>query len=86
MTASRIIGTGHYLPPKVVTNFDVMEIMETTDEYIVERTGGRRRRQVGDAGGVRIGLRVGIVVAEDVGSRVALLACPAVWAGLHWQL
>ena len=44
MPASRILGTGHYLPPKVVTNFDVMEMMETSDEFIVERTGVHRRR------------------------------------------
>lgn len=43
MTASRIIGTGHYLPEKVVTNFDVMKMMETTDEFIVSRTGVRSR-------------------------------------------
>lgn len=44
MTHSRIIGTGHYLPPKVVTNFDVMKMMETSNEFIVERTGVHRRR------------------------------------------
>ena len=44
MTGSRILGTGHYLPPKVVTNFDVMQMMETTDEFIVTRTGVHRRR------------------------------------------
>ena len=44
MPASRILGTGHYVPPRVVTNFDVMKMMETTDEFIVERTGVRRRR------------------------------------------
>ena len=44
MPASRILGTGHYLPPKVVTNFDVMEMMETSDEFIVTRTGVHRRR------------------------------------------
>ena len=44
MLASRIIGTGHYLPPRVVTNFDVMEMMETSNEFIVERTGVHRRR------------------------------------------
>ena len=44
MACSRILGTGKYLPPKVVTNFDVMKMMETTDEFIVERTGVRRRR------------------------------------------
>ena len=44
MAASRILGTGHYLPPKVVTNFDVMEMMDTTDEFITTRTGVHRRR------------------------------------------
>ena len=43
MAGSRIIGTGHYVPPRVVTNFDVMKMMETSDEFIVERTGVRRR-------------------------------------------
>ncbi|MGI6418353.1 MAG: 3-oxoacyl-ACP synthase III family protein [Thermoguttaceae bacterium] len=44
MPRSRILGTGCYLPPKVVTNFDVMKMMETTNEFIVERTGVRERR------------------------------------------
>ncbi len=44
MAHSRILGTGHYLPPRVVTNRDVMEMMETTDEFIVKRTGIERRR------------------------------------------
>lgn len=44
MPASRILGTGRNLPPRVVTNFDVMKMMETSDEFIVERTGVRRRR------------------------------------------
>ncbi len=42
--ASRIMGTGTYLPEKVVTNFDVAEMMNTTDEFIVARTGVRQRR------------------------------------------
>lgn len=44
MSASRIAGIGHFLPPRVVTNFDVMKIMETTNEFIVERTGVHQRR------------------------------------------
>jgi len=44
MPASRILGTGHYVPPKVVTNFDAMKMMETSNEFIVERTGVLRRR------------------------------------------
>lgn len=43
MVHSRILGTGHYLPPRVVTNADLMEMMETTDEFIVKRTGIERR-------------------------------------------
>jgi 3-oxoacyl-[acyl-carrier-protein] synthase III len=41
---SRILGTGHYVPERVVTNFDIEKMMETTDEFIVTRTGMRRRR------------------------------------------
>ena len=44
MPQSRVVGTGHYLPPKVVTNFDVMKMMDTSDEFIVTRTGVRERR------------------------------------------
>ncbi|MHB8970501.1 MAG: 3-oxoacyl-ACP synthase III family protein [Pirellulaceae bacterium] len=44
MPSSKILGTGCYVPPRVVTNFDIMKMMETTDEFIVERTGVRRRR------------------------------------------
>ncbi len=44
MIPSRIVGTGHFTPEKVVTNFDVMKMMETTDEFIVKRTGVHRRR------------------------------------------
>ncbi len=44
MPQSRVVGTGHYVPPKVVTNFDVMKMMETSDEFIVTRTGVRERR------------------------------------------
>ncbi len=36
---SWISGTGSYLPPKKLTNFDLEKIIETTHEWIVERTG-----------------------------------------------
>jgi len=44
MPASCILGTGCYVPPRVVTNFDVMKMMETNNEFIVTRTGVQRRR------------------------------------------
>lgn len=42
--ASRILGTGHYLPPIVRTNADLERMVETSDAWIVERTGIRERR------------------------------------------
>jgi len=39
-----IIGTGHYVPQKVVTNFDLMKMVDTSDEWIRTRTGIRERR------------------------------------------
>ena len=35
----RIIGTGSYLPPKVVTNDDIAKSLDTTDEWIFSHTG-----------------------------------------------
>lgn len=43
-----IIGTGSYLPEKVVTNFDLEKIVDTSDEWIRERTGISERRIVVD--------------------------------------
>lgn len=40
---SFIRGTGSYLPEKVLTNEDISKIVDTTDEWIIERTGIRRR-------------------------------------------
>ena len=40
---SRIAGTGSYLPDKVLTNADLTEFVDTTDEWIVSRTGIRER-------------------------------------------
>jgi 3-oxoacyl-[acyl-carrier-protein] synthase-3 len=41
---SRIISTGSYLPEKVLTNFDLEKMVDTSDEWITERTGIKERR------------------------------------------
>ncbi|GAB4198373.1 MAG: ketoacyl-ACP synthase III [Wenzhouxiangellaceae bacterium] len=43
-TYSRIIGTGSYLPEKVLTNHDLEKMVETSDQWIQDRTGIRERR------------------------------------------
>ncbi|MDC0745717.1 beta-ketoacyl-ACP synthase III [Polyangium mundeleinium] len=40
---SRILGTGHYVPEKVLANVDLEKIVDTSDAWIAERTGIRRR-------------------------------------------
>ena len=45
MDAIRILGTGSYVPPKKLTNFDLEEMgLDTSDEWIVQRTGVKERR------------------------------------------
>ena len=41
-----ISGTGFYLPPKIMTNNDLSKFMNTTDDWIQERTGIKERRYV----------------------------------------
>jgi 3-oxoacyl-[acyl-carrier-protein] synthase-3 len=43
MIRARVIGTGAYLPAKVMTNDDLARIVDTSDAWIVERTGIRER-------------------------------------------
>jgi len=58
-----IIGLGIYLPERVLTNFDLEKMVDTTDEWIRTRTGVRERR-IANKG----------ESASDLGSRAALAA------------
>ncbi|HLB58673.1 MAG TPA: beta-ketoacyl-ACP synthase III [Bdellovibrionota bacterium] len=46
MKRSKIIGTGSYLPPRIVTNEDLEKMVDTTSEWITERTGIKQRHFV----------------------------------------
>ncbi len=48
MNYSRIIGTGSYLPDKVLTNKDLEKMVDTSDAWIQERTGIKQRHIVAD--------------------------------------
>ncbi|MES9828896.1 MAG: beta-ketoacyl-ACP synthase III [Candidatus Thiodiazotropha sp.] len=48
MIYSRITGTGGYLPEKVLTNQDLEKIVDTTDQWIFDRTGIRKRHIAAD--------------------------------------
>ncbi|MFA0756755.1 MAG: hypothetical protein YPKNTGVA_002284, partial [Candidatus Fervidibacter sp.] len=44
MRSVGIVGLGSYVPEKVLTNFDLEKIVETSDEWITTRTGIKERR------------------------------------------
>lgn len=48
MSYSRIIGTGGYLPEKVLSNQDLEAMVETSDQWITERTGIKKRHIAAD--------------------------------------
>ncbi|MGB5747435.1 MAG: beta-ketoacyl-ACP synthase III [Desulfobacterales bacterium] len=52
MKRTVIRGTGRFLPPRVVTNEDMTQWMDTSDEWIQQRTGIKQRHWVPEEGGV----------------------------------
>ena len=51
MKRSILVGAGHYVPPKVVTNDDLAKLMTTSDEWIVQRSGIKERHYIEDGVG-----------------------------------
>jgi 3-oxoacyl-[acyl-carrier-protein] synthase-3 len=43
---AKILGTGHHVPERVVTNAELEKLMDTTDEWIQQRTGIKERRWI----------------------------------------
>jgi 3-oxoacyl-[acyl-carrier-protein] synthase-3 len=68
---STILGVGHYVPSKVVTNDDLSKLMSTSDEWIVQRTGIKERRYIERSG---IGASDLAVPATDMALEHAKLA------------
>ncbi len=50
MPKTAILGVGHYVPPKVVTNDDLAQMFDTSDEWIQQRTGIKERHFVDENG------------------------------------
>ncbi|MCP3951425.1 MAG: ketoacyl-ACP synthase III [Desulfobacterales bacterium] len=70
MKRTIIRSTGKYLPPRIVTNDDMTQWMETTDEWIEQRTGIKQRHWVPEGGGVGasdLGLEASKIALERAG-------------------
>ncbi|MCD2493542.1 ketoacyl-ACP synthase III [Lacrimispora sp. NSJ-141] len=64
--AARIIGTGSYVPDRIITNDDLAEMVETSDAWIVERTGIRSRR-ITETGTTDMAVRAAKKAMENAG-------------------
>lgn len=62
MKFSKILGTGSYLPERVVTNFDLEKMVETSNDWIVERTGIKQRHLASEH-------ETAVTLAEEAGRR-----------------
>lgn len=64
---TRIIGTGSCLPETIVTNDDLAKIMDTSDEWIVSRTGIHERRLANAETTAQMSAKAGAVALEQAG-------------------
>jgi 3-oxoacyl-[acyl-carrier-protein] synthase-3 len=71
MLRSVIVGSGSYLPQRIMTNADLARIVETSDEWIVERTGIRERRIAAD------GEKTSDLARESALAALKAADCPA---------
>lgn len=68
MPRSAFAGTGFYVPDRVVTNEDLAGMMDTSDEWIVERSGIRERRWVSEGmSGADMALRASEMALAEAG-------------------
>jgi len=74
--AARIEGTGHFVPEKVMTNFDIEKIIDTNNEFIVTRTGVLERRHAeADVSATDLGVRAAKAAVEDAGLTMDQIDC-----------
>lgn len=73
MHHSKIVGIGHYVPENVVTNEDMTQFMDTTSEWIVERTGIHERRFVkhGEETTSTMAAKAALIALEKAGLQAA---------------
>jgi len=76
---SRFIGTGSYFPSNVLTNADLEQMVDTTDEWITDRTGIRQRHIIGpDETAGTMGAEAAKVAIEHAGidkSTIDMIVC-----------
>lgn len=68
MPNAAIIGTGYYVPDRVITNDDLTKLMDTSDEWITERTGIKERHWVEEGtSGTDLAAEASLMAIADAG-------------------
>ncbi len=67
----RILGTGMYVPPRAVTNDEMSQIVETSDEWISKRVGVRERRISENEFTSEMGAKAAQAALDDAGCTAA---------------
>lgn len=70
MNYSRIAGTGSYLPKKILSNADLEKIVDTTDEWIMQRVGIRNRHIVADSGDTTCSMAIAAARAAIASAKI----------------
>ncbi|HPP66571.1 MAG TPA: beta-ketoacyl-ACP synthase III [bacterium] len=85
---STIIGTGSYLPEKVLTNMDLEKMVDTSDEWIVTRTGIKERRICPmDMASSDLGVEAAKKAISDAGinaEEIDMIICATITADMHF--
>ncbi len=76
MRRAYILSTGFYVPDRIVTNDDLAEMMDTSDEWIRQRTGIERRRYApDDVGCAQLAYEASLRALEDAGMEAGEIDC-----------
>src|SRR5579872_4006750 len=71
-----ITGVGYYAPPGILTNEDLEKLVDTSDEWIVQRTGMKRRHIVGPEGATSdVAVPAALAALDAAGKKPADIDC-----------
>ena len=66
MNGLKVLSTGYYAPQKVLDNFDLEQMVETSDEWIVSRTGIKKRHIVENESCMDLGYQAALKAIEKI--------------------
>lgn len=76
MNGLKILSTGYYAPQRVLDNFNLEKMVETSDEWIVSRTGIKKRHISENESCVDLGYQAALKAIEKVDkSKISLIIC-----------